>query len=455
MKIFFKVFGGFLLLLLVLAVSTITRIDRTPYQQLTFYAEMDQRLDSLAENYQLPQDSSTFQIGWSKLSITPARPLPLAGYGARDPKQMTGIHDSSFVRTVIFKKGQNKAAFITADLLIVHPEVSRRVFSSLPAGWKPGEIYFTASHTHSGLGSWGPGLVGNLFAGPYEPEVVESLSNIIVSSINAASDQLDEGGVAYGDTVVDELVRNRVRKEGTVDSSLRLLLLRSGSRTGLVNFFGAHATCFSDDFHKLSGDYPSKLNKLLEKDSLIDFAAYGAGAVGSMGPGGTYSGQACVDFLSENLKSQIDLFMLMAGANTQQPDYMRSFRLQLPFGKPQFKISRDFAVRPYIFRQAFGDYQNHISILSLGKTLLIGMPCDFSGELAIPLYRKARNLGLNLIITSFNGDYMGYVIRDEWYDLPSYEARTMSWYGPDTGSYLSEVASRIIDIIHKNQQPTP
>ena len=121
-----------------------------------------------------------------------------------------------------------------------------------------------------------------------------------------------------------------------------------------------------------------------------------------------------------------------------------AFKLALPLPEPQVKISQDWAIRPYLFKAIAGDYKVYISILQIGSIVFVGIPADFSGELAIPLYKEARELGLNLIITSFNGGYIGYVIRDQWYDLNKYEARAMSWYGPHNGSYLSEVVSRIL-----------
>lgn len=438
------------ILISILVISTVTFVDRAPYHETSFYAQMDQRLDSLQETFRISESLSDFRVGWAKVNITPQKAVPLAGYGARDPKRMQGVQDSSFVRTVVFKKGDQKAAFITADLLIIHPEVSRKVYADLPPGWAADEIYFAATHTHSGMGAWAPGVVGRLFSGEYDPEIVSFLSGRILASLGQANKVLQKGGISYGDMDVSELVRNRMVKEGRIDSALRMLVLQKDSLYGVINFYSAHATCLSYDFHKLSGDYPARLNEVLEADSMIEFAAYGAAAVGSMGPKAeNNSGLACADFIAENLQDQINMFLLMTNRTTHKPPFVSSFRLKLPLRSPYFKLSRHLAIRPYLFRLAFGDYQNYLSVLLLGKTILIGMPCDFSGELAVPLYERARSMGFNLIITSFNGGYMGYVIKDEWYDLPNYEARTMSWYGPDTGSYLSEIISRLLDAINE------
>ena len=77
--------------------------------------------------------------------------------------------------------------------------------------------------------------------------------------------------------------------------------------------------------------------------------------------------------------------------------------------------------------------------------LMVGMPCDFSGELVAELDAYAKTKGLNLLVTSFNGCYIGYITHDKHYDRDLYETKTMSWYGPYNGAYLQEVVKDIID----------
>ena len=42
-------------------------------------------------------------------------------------------------------------------------------------------------------------------------------------------------------------------------------------------------------------------------------------------------------------------------------------------------------------------------------------------------------------ITSFNGDYIGYVILPRYYHLGGYEPRLMSFYGPCVPDYFEEL----------------
>ena len=66
------------------------------------------------------------------------------------------------------------------------------------------------------------------------------------------------------------------------------------------------------------------------------------------------------------------------------------------------------------------------------------------------LYEYAASKQLHLILTSFNGGYIGYVPKDKWYDLPKYETRSMSWYGFDNGAYFLEMIKMLIDEAHND-----
>jgi hypothetical protein len=119
--------------------------------------------------------------------------------------------------------------------------------------------------------------------------------------------------------------------------------------------------------------------------------------------------------------------------------------IQLPMGHPSARISKDYALRSWAFKYLFGDYPTYLKITKIGKTLILGMPCDFSGELMIELDAYAKAQGLDLIISSFNGSYIGYVVDDRLYDLGLYESSTMSWYGYQNGAYFSEIVKDLVD----------
>jgi len=50
-----------------------------------------------------------------------------------------------------------------------------------------------------------------------------------------------------------------------------------------------------------------------------------------------------------------------------------------------------------------------------------------------PIDSLAKSKNLHLLVTSFNGGYMGYVTDTKWYDMNAYETRIMGWFGPENG----------------------
>jgi hypothetical protein len=78
------------------------------------------------------------------------------------------------------------------------------------------------------------------------------------------------------------------------------------------------------------------------------------------------------------------------------------------------------------------------------------MPCDYSGELSInnDLDGYAAKFGKELFITSFNGNYVGYITEDShYYTCDHDEVKTMNWVGPNMGIYFTEVIKKMIDAV--------
>ena len=79
----------------------------------------------------------------------------------------------------------------------------------------------------------------------------------------------------------------------------------------------------------------------------------------------------------------------------------------------------------------------------IGNTIWISTPCDFSCELALPIKDRLKTLGAQGVITSFNGNYLGYVIPGRYYHMDTYESRTMSFFGPTVPDYFEDLIRRM------------
>ncbi|MFN8886359.1 MAG: hypothetical protein ACK5WF_02770, partial [Cyclobacteriaceae bacterium] len=104
-------------------------------------------------------------------------------------------------------------------------------------------------------------------------------------------------------------------------------------------------------------------------------------------------------------------------------------------------------VRNWAFSSLVGPLQGELTVLQLGNILLIGTPCDFSGEIFVnkELEALAARQGKKMIITSFNGNYTGYVTDDRYYAAGNEEeVMALNWVGPYFGEYYSEMITHLI-----------
>jgi hypothetical protein len=85
-----------------------------------------------------------------------------------------------------------------------------------------------------------------------------------------------------------------------------------------------------------------------------------------------------------------------------------------------------------------------VTSLQIGETVLLGVPADYSGELLPSLEQQAARQGQQVIVTGFNGGYIGYVTPDQHYQLQKYETRAMNFYGPHSGSYLTAILLQLL-----------
>ncbi|UBM59844.1 neutral/alkaline non-lysosomal ceramidase N-terminal domain-containing protein [Marinilongibacter aquaticus] len=429
----------FLLLILVFLGSMLTTLDRRPYQDMAYYKEWKEEIEAWKPTANSAEPDSIY-VGWAKENITPPEPVPLAGYGVRKGKAYTSVHDSVYVRSIVFRQGQKDVALVSADMLILPPTVRDLVKTQLPANL---EIYYGAIHSHNSIGGWYNTLVGRLFAGKYDPEIEEMLTRKILKSIDEAKKDLQAATFSFEKDFDDEDIRNRLVQGDAVEPYIRSLVIHRTADKAILCTYAAHATVLDSKTMWLSRDYPGQLVDNLEKNGYA-FASYMAGTVGSMGPiekgeNDEMQLDRQAQHVSEEVLSENEMQDSLSVAQLQ------AYQFLLPLRNPSPRMGTKLALRPWAFYWLFGRSNSYISVFKLGKILMIGMPCDFSGELMPALDKYAQERGYNLIVTSFNGGYTGYITADNRFDLDAYETTTMSWFGPYNGAYFSEAVRDIID----------
>ncbi len=439
-------FTALFTVLLIALIICFKPLDTTPYQQTDFYKKELDEINKLPKTAILnAADTAVLQAGWASVNLLPPFTTPIAIDDHRGGKHFEGVHDSIYVRAFVFKLDGKKVAYVSADLLIIPPTVTK-LFDSLLVneGFDTRNIYFTATHTHTSIGAWHDSYVGVRFAGKFDERVPRHIAGCISKAILEAEKNCEPIKVGYAEFPTHQLVFNRlVGERGKVDSMLRVVkLVKDNGEKAAIITFAAHCTVFHQNLMRLSGDWAGLM--MTELKSKIDFPCFSAGAVGSHGP---Y--QAIKDQEGEAKYMADNVAKIVADNFDSIPAIaIHSLRMEhVPFylREPNERISQHIVARPWLFKKLFGDEKVYLNTLQIGDIFFAGTPCDFSGELLGPIDSVATKNNLKLIVTSFNGGYIGYVTDSKWYAMNTYETRIMGWFGPYNGDYMSEVMERLIE----------
>jgi hypothetical protein len=360
------------------------------------------------------------------------RALPLAGYGNRKGKPVEGVHDDVWVKAVAFAVGGQTGVVVCADALIVPREVTELAMARItPAtGLRREQVYFAATHTHCSLGGWGEGPVGEAFAGPFQPAVRVWFAQQLAAATTQALQDLAPASLGHGSFAAPQFIRNRlVGDRGQVDPEFALLSVkRPDGKSAVLGSFGAHATVLGGGTMEFSAEYPGAWARAVEEATggLALFAAGGVGSHSHKAPEGGFAG---VEKLGRALAAE-SLARVTAIVVTNRVRFgVLGTTLELP--EIQARVTDGVRLRPWLAAKLLPvGTRTVLQGFRFDDAVWLSTPCDFSGELALELKAEARARGQELQVTSFNGDYVGYVIPAKYYHLGGYEPQTMSFFGP-------------------------
>lgn len=456
MKRFGRVAGRFALgcaavCLLALPVCLDT-VDHRPYFRAGYYQETKQRLE--AEDPPAAVTTGELAVGFGRAKLTPTlqaavedpklgqfRALPLAGFGNRHGLPATGVHDDLFVKAIAIRVNGQIGVMLGADALIIPREVTDLAAPEIQRDLGLGrrQLYLSATHSHSSLGGWGEGWVGEAFAGPFNPGARIWMASQIVLAVRQALADLGPATMGQGAFAAPEWIRNRlVGSLGQVDDEFSFAVFRKADgRSIVLGSFAAHATVLSGRNMEFSADYPGYWQRALEEET-GGAAIFLAGAVGSHGPVAKGNGFEAAAAMGKALAQALSSRLATTRMTNVIAFGMNSLELTLPPLNP--RVSDNVRLRPWLARRLLpvAD-RTYVQAFRLGDAIWISTPCDFSGELALPIKNEFARKGFQTVITSFNGDYIGYVVSDRYYHLDGYEPRLMSFFGPNVPDYLDEM----------------
>lgn len=371
---------------------------------------------------------------------------PLAGYSARSPKAGLNAQQTLWARAITVSNGHATVTFISAEILLFLPELRQSVLNK--TGLDETELYFCSTHTHSGPGGYARGPAHELVLGRFDPQILDRLAGAIAEAIEQSRQDLTPCRIdCYRKVLADEtgsLLEDRIRNRPSpaVLSALRFQPLSSPGPSAMLVTFDAHPTLLSRHNRSLSGDYPGHLASLLESDPAgLGVAMFAAGAVGSARfrhdlRQGENPHVRTARKIHEKLKEALET---PERSFTEGKIASRIVWIDLP--RPQIRLTENLCLSP-VLGSVLHERRTFVQAVRLGPVAFTAFPGDYSTELSGYLRQELADEGVFHVCTSFNGDYIGYLLPAEHYDSGHYETRTMGVFGRWCGQYITEVSRR-------------
>lgn len=384
--------------------------------------------------------------GAAKVDITPAVGTPLAGYSKRRGKPSVGIRDPIYVRALAVSDGQDLVVLVSADLLVFPYPLAERIINRISLEHKiPRQaVVLTATHTHSGSGSFATGFLHEQVFGPYQREIEEGIVGRLMWAVRQAVELRKpvRWGVASEPGALSGWVENRAEPSGQVDPTLSVLLFEDEQgQPGvfLVNA-AAHPTLLDSRDMRLSADYPGELCRRMEAAYPPAVCLFLNGAAGDARPR---------DAIGSSPDERIHRFSkLLEEIATAEVSRMRirakgdlaSWGTWFKLPPPQLHLG-PVPIHPEIGR-LFRPSVCYLNLVALDDTLLAPLPAEATAELGLELRHRLEGRGLQPLLAGYASGYLGYAVTPAQYESGNYEAG-MTWYGLGFGVSLTEELARM------------
>jgi hypothetical protein len=464
MKRFGRILGILLVSILLILFFSISLVDRTPFYLSDYYKKTEARIDSI-KSFTVSVNDSVL-AGFAKVGITPGlhngednvaegkfKVVPLAGFGARKGKGATGVHDSIFVKAAALKVKNQTVVIVGADLLIMPPNIIDQVSRILASkGIQRNQVFYSATHSHSSLGGWGPGFIGEQFAGVENKNIADWLVQQISRAVTTALEDLHPATIGSGCFNASAYTRNRLIGEfGTKNDDFGYIYIQqTGGKKAIIGSYGAHSTTLGAGNMEVSADYPGYWERKMEQTT-ADLAIFCGGSVGSQSPSGEGKGFDKPKFIGEALADSLN--RNLAGITTEGKIPFSSISLKMELPPYNVRLTTRINLKTWLSKKLMPLPENvYLQALRIGKMVWITTPADFSGEYALQIKSSLAVKGFNANVSGFNGSYVGYIIPGRYFYLDEYEPKIMGWFGPNMGEYTVHLIRRITDIITQKEK---
>ncbi|NIA14388.1 MAG: hypothetical protein GWP08_09915 [Nitrospiraceae bacterium] len=227
-----------------------------------------------------------FRVGFAKQDITPTKPMPMWGYGARHDAMSEGVRDPLFAKAVVIDAGEEKLALVGLDLgRSPRADMMDRIRAAVKASSGVTFVMLSGSHTHHGpvielLDEEGKGK------GKFDDAVayVAELEGKLIAVIEEAAGQVQDARIGWGSAEV-LMNRNRHTKIEPKPTDSELSVIRfddlEGNPIALMVNYAAHPTMLPGEDLRFSAEWPGQMMYAVENE-LSTNVGFLQGAAGDM-----------------------------------------------------------------------------------------------------------------------------------------------------------------------------
>lgn len=213
------------------------------------------------------------ELGTARRSITPLRPVRLAGYATRT-EPFEGVLEDIYVRVHDYRCGTGRAILVYGDLLWWNSEFVAAARPRLAAalGVQEQQILFTASHNHSG-----PGTGGNFtpLLETVDSEYAEYLyAQVEAAALSAAENAEPVQGTVHRGSCALNVYRRvhtadgiAMRPNYEIPADRHLTVVRLARADGTVKGLLVHYPCHANlsNGNAVHPDYPGAALRMLDQ----------------------------------------------------------------------------------------------------------------------------------------------------------------------------------------------
>lgn len=364
------------------------------------------------------------EAGAAKVRVLPPPGVALDGDAGRLGRPALGEHDPLWVRCLYLHDGERAMFLVNVDAYRITPSL-RALVVDRAASFAPKEsIILTATHTPNGPGGMSEHLPDRWYAGRWQIEMVEAMSEAILTAMTTALDQKRRATLGYGTARPRGLSVNVLDPAGPVDDQVGVVRVDDADGKAiaiLTCFAAAPGPLPAEDRYRFSAGYPGAYYAKME--SLTDPGCVAMFLMGAGGDQRPASAEGTTGWAQVETVGQLLATSAKAAAN------------DMTFHDSTFALNYREVALPETLA-------THLPATAILQTLEIdGLLLAFvPGLPGVGIGQELRRLALaggfqaQFTVGLANG-YLGYITPRAHYAVPR-DSGAAQYYGPDFESWL-------------------